>query len=37
MIDVGTTMGLPTGLPNAQDRGDVIDYIEAKGYKGASR
>ena len=25
----GTTMGLPTGLPQADDRRDVIDYLEA--------
>lgn len=25
----GTTMGLPTGLPRADDRRDVIDFLEA--------
>jgi cytochrome c2 len=27
----GTTMGLPAGLPAADDRRDVIDYLEASG------
>jgi hypothetical protein len=34
---VVATMGLPTGLPNVRDRHDVIDYIEANGFGGASR
>ena len=27
----GTEMGLPTGVPDAADRRDVIDYLEASG------
>ena len=34
----GTTMGMPTGLANARDPRDGIDYIEVKGMsKGVSR